>query len=276
DGKQVAFSCSSDSNNFFNIYIKLVDGGAQKQLTTDQGLDLSPVWSPDGQYLAFSRIADKKRAILVIPVLGSPERKLLTTNEATPEGLPGRIDWSPKGDIIAYSDGRTPNPNLAISLLGVETLETHQLTSPPEDILGDTQPAFSPDGQMLAFVRSLRSRVGDVYVIPASGGQPRRLTFDNKEIQGLTWAPDGANIVFASARGGLFGLWQISTSGGEPELIRVAGETASLPTFSRQGVRLAYTTRSESSSTWRLDLSPSRGASRVFPLFRTAAWEGLA
>jgi len=79
------------------------------------------------------------------------------------------------------------------------------------------------------------------------GGEARRLTFDNVLIVGLTWSPDGREIVFASQREtspGLiapYALWRISVPGGQPERLSVAsqfGQYPSNPTISPTGNRL--------------------------------------
>src|SRR5262249_16808700 len=158
---------------------------------------------------------------------------------------------SPTGEFIAYSDSDAPGRTDNLYLLTVATQQARQLTSPPEHWAGDTQPIFSPDGQMLAFVRvSSDAGIGELYVMPVGGGEPTRLTFDNDSMWGLAWTPDGRSIVFSSDRGGTYGLWRIAITGGEPERVGVGSDYAVAPTISRQGYRLAYANRFTTTSTW--------------------------
>ena len=62
-----------------------------------------------------------------------------------------------------------------------------------------TNPHFSPDGKWIAFSGEYAGNV-DVYVVPADGGEPKRLTWHPGAdiVQG--WTPDGKSIVFASSR----------------------------------------------------------------------------
>jgi len=278
DGKQVTFSSTGDGGDNWDVYVKLLDGGAEKRLTTDPGVDGSPVWSSDGQYIAFSRMSGSppgERAIYSVPVLGSPERKLYTARSAW-SGWAGVIDWSPKGDFIAFSDTDVNDGPFRIYLLTVATRERQPLTSTPEKGANDWQPAFSPDGQKLAFVRSLFDGVSDLYVMPTDGGEPHRLTFDNQDIWGVTWSPDGQSIVFGSTRAGIMNLWRIAPGGGEPELLLGGTQSASYPAFSRQGQRLAYVAASVATTMWRVDLPVSLGkSSRSSPLLTSTAWEGV-
>jgi eukaryotic-like serine/threonine-protein kinase len=279
DGKQVAFTWRGEGNDNWDIYVKLIDGGAQKRLTVNPDADGSPVWSPDGQYLAFNRVSENERSIITIPILGSPERKLYTAKRSW-VGREVLIDWSPTGESIAYTDSDAPERPLGICLLEVATRESRQLTSPPEGWYGDTQPAFSQDGQMLAFVRwsvmSGGAGEGDLYVMAVAGGEPRRLTFDNKSIAGLTWTPDGRSIVFASTRDRLSQLWRIPATGGEPERLGIGSDNALRPAISRQGQRLAYASTNVASSMWRLDLSAPPGkAPPPTKLFSATAWEAI-
>ena len=106
--------------------------------------------------------------------------------------------------------------------------------------------------------------VSDIYLLDLAedltpNGEPKRLTFQNLRSWGLTWTPDGREIVYASGWGvESRGLWRISVSGsGEPERLPVAGEEVTLPAISRRANRLAYTKRSGDTNIWRLPLRES-------------------
>ena len=59
----------------------------------------------------------------------------------------------------------------------------------------EKQPRFSPDGKWIAFTGEYDGGK-DVYVMPAEGGAPRRLTFDPFGAEMVAWNPDGKNILF--------------------------------------------------------------------------------
>src|SRR5438270_7793736 len=63
----------------------------------------------------------------------------------------------------------------------------------------ETDPAFSPDGNLIAFTGEYDGNV-DVFVMPASGGVPRRLTWHPAPDRVLGWTPDGKHIIFGSTR----------------------------------------------------------------------------
>src|ERR1700733_1773628 len=62
-------------------------------------------------------------------------------------------------------------------------------------------PHFSPDGQWIAFTGDYDGKL-NVYIISASGGTPRRVTFHAGPDIVSGWTPDGKNILFASSREG--------------------------------------------------------------------------
>ena len=55
--------------------------------------------------------------------------------------------------------------------------------------------ALSPNGQSIAFFRTQGGPVGDLWTVAASGGAPRRLTFDEAAGGHPVWTPDGRTIV---------------------------------------------------------------------------------
>jgi len=263
DGKQLAFSWNGEKEDNFDIYTKLIGAGDPLRLTTHPGIDSSPTWSPDGRYIAFSRFDQGECGIYMVPALGGAERKLFRFEAEWIVRDPPIVDWSPDGKYLAFTDRPFIQGGSSILLLSVENLEEQRLTSPAAQSGGDWHPAFSPDGQTLAFTRWIRYGVSDIYVVPVRGGEPKRLTFDNQEIGGLAWTADGQSIVFLSCRGGGGSrLWKISAAGGTPEPLAFG---SSYPwrgmqfSISRQRHRLAYSVRLDDKNIWRRDLPGSAG-----------------
>ena len=244
DGNQLAFVWSGEKDDNPDIYVKSVSSERPLRITFDPAVDIIPTWSPDGQSIAFVRIADGRFNIYTAPSLGNgAERKLLTLS-----GHPGKISWSPDGKFIALSNKDPGQEVAAVFLFSPATGEKHRLTSPPANFWGDFSPTFSPDGQSLAFIRASSDVMADLYSISAAGGEPKQLTVDNRlrlydqgVVGGLTWSADSQSIIYSSEAGGSPGLWKVSTSGGTAERLSVGGVDAFYPTIARQGNRLAYT-----------------------------------
>jgi Tol biopolymer transport system component len=106
----------------------------------------------------------------------------------------------------------------------------------------------------VAFIRAISSGVNDVYIASLKGGGVRRVTFDNRYLLSLTWAPDGRSILFSSQRRGNYALWTAPISGGTPARVPMVSENATDPAFSRDGHKMAYAQFFEDTNIWRFDL----------------------
>ena len=107
---------------------------------------------------------------------------------------------------------------------------------------GDEQnPVFSPDGKMIAFSANYDGNA-DVYVIPSSGGTPKRLTYhpDADIVQGFT--PDGKSVLFTSGRSSYTNrytqLFTVSIEGGPETKLPIPN--AARASYSPDGRRIAY------------------------------------
>jgi eukaryotic-like serine/threonine-protein kinase len=256
DGNQVAFAGYEGQQNG-GIYLTLVGGEKSLRLTNNPG-DCCPTWSPDGRQIAFVRRSEsaKEMGFYLISALGGTERRLYpgplnTRTECS------RLDWSPDGKTLAFLEPAGDGVRSRLALLSLADSSIRELTSPPEQEI-DCEPAFSPDGSNLAFVRgSAGGNLGDLYVMGVSGGEPKQLTSGNT---GGTpaWTPDGKEIVFSSAMGGLRSLWRIPVSGGTPRPVAGAGEMAFSPSISRKGNQLVYSHIVMTAALWRLNLKDEK------------------
>jgi Tol biopolymer transport system component len=106
----------------------------------------------------------------------------------------------------------------------------------------------------VAFIRAVSSGVNDIYVVPVKGGEPRRVTADNRYILSMTWGPQGRSIVFSSDRRRNYALWRAPVDGGEVTRVPLVSENATDPAFSRDGRRMVYSQVFEDTNIWRFEL----------------------
>ena len=249
DGKYTAFAWFGTENESLQVYVKQTDAGEPLRLSTNgiRDRDGAPAWSPDGRFIAYTRMSlDSSRSgVYVVPALGGAERRLVRADD-----LGAGLDWSGDGKTLVFSSRNSKQEPHSLHLLNFETLETHSLTSPPAQTDGDVRPDFSPDSQTISFTRTYQES-GDLYITDLSG-DTRRLTNDNRKIVGAAWTPDARSIVFSSNRGGAFSLWRLDT--GEPghmTPLEINAERAFDPSISRTGNRLSFTQIQRDTNIWR-------------------------
>jgi Tol biopolymer transport system component/DNA-binding winged helix-turn-helix (wHTH) protein len=253
DGNQLAYSWSKEKGDNFDIYVQLIGTGGSLKLTHHPDADFSPVWSPDSRSIAFVRQSETGRGVFLVSALGGHERKLAEV--ATTISRFPCLAWSADGESLVIVDKSAPKEPYGLFLFSIDTGERKRLTFPPAGSPGDGGPVVSPDGKRLAFFRFNKFDSAEVYVVPSAGGEPKRLTFDDRQIHGLTWTADSTQIIFSTDPhgGDVFSLWRVRADGGRPEPLIGFGENLRFPSVSRQGSRLAYTPSVSDANIWRVD-----------------------
>ena len=165
------------------------------------------------------------------------------------------LEWFPSlsadGRWVLY--GGDADGNRDIYLQSTTGQTPINLTADSTD--DDDQPAFSPDGERIAF-RSSRAG-GGIFVMGRTGEAVRRLTRRGFK---PTWSPDGLEIAFTSENAdldpqntlGLSSLWVVDLASGRER--QIENVDAVLPSWSPSGERIAYTTRGTIAGSSRLDI----------------------
>ncbi len=143
-------------------------------------------------------------------------------------------DVDATGHRIVFSSTRH-NMNPDIYNKSVDGVAVIQLTGDPAS---DIQPAFSPDGQRVAFA-SDRGGQWDIWIMSVEGGQPIRVTDSAADEIHPSWSPDGEQLAFCSraAQGGQWELWTIQAQSGASRVFIGYGL---FPEWSPVGERILY------------------------------------
>jgi tol-pal system beta propeller repeat protein TolB len=166
------------------------------------------------------------------------------TNSAS--SFSGWPAWSPDARQIAYTyqlygdDQRTPVGSSQIHAMNANGSNDHALTS---DTAYHSEAAWSPDGQRIAFTRTVTGGSGDIYVMDADGDNPVNLTNSAAGESEPAWSPDGRSIAFTRVAdsNSLGDIYVMDADGGAK---RPLTSTPSLsegePAWSPDGRRIAF------------------------------------
>jgi dipeptidyl aminopeptidase/acylaminoacyl peptidase len=231
DGKTIAYSVwwidRTEKDYRSAVFTVAADGSsAPRRFTGGEKRDGSPRWSPDGSQLAFTSNRGRDAGQLyVIPVSGGGEPVRLTDLK---EDVSNPA-WSPDGSRIAFEarvrdaaydeekDSRRRPRTFKRLWYKLDNVgwtvdrRTHVFvvpvdgSAPPTQITAgdfeDGSPAWSPDGETIAFDSSRHDDwdidpVRDIYLVPATGGEPKRATKGDGWCEAPSWSADGKRIAY--------------------------------------------------------------------------------
>jgi dipeptidyl aminopeptidase/acylaminoacyl peptidase len=224
-----------------DLWLIPTKSGKARQLTSDAGSDSAPVWSPDGELIAFvsKRGEDKQPQIYVIPVDGGEARRV--TNAATGVMAP---KWFPDSKRIAF---------LTQVFTDLKTWPEMEKRMKERDERKMTAQVWDK-APVTAWDHYLDHRETHVYAVSVVGGEPQALTraagvaLDSAEPDANSYdiSPDGAEIAVASDsdKSGVdpnFDIYVLPAEGGQARNITAdnAADDSS-PRYSPDGRLLAF------------------------------------
>lgn len=176
DGRMIAFASSRDGDS--EVYVMDADGSGQRRLTAFYRDDWAPRWSPDGQTIAFLSNREGADRIFLVRADGTGLRRL-NAADTTRTGQEADLAWSPDGARIAHAWHPRPGES-RIRIVDVRTGAAREIAG----VDGASQPAWSPDGRLLAFTAGTAA-AADLWIARADGSAPTRIT----HAPGADWLP---------------------------------------------------------------------------------------
>jgi TolB protein len=221
DASRIAFTCYQPFSGVVSAQICMYSMDAAKVLSFPRfrGTNSAAAWSPDGTQLIFSSSMLGNPELYVTDTSGGKPKRLTFSNGGSTSPA-----WNPKtGQSVVFVSDRGGIPKLY--MMNADGTNVSLLDLPDKGYLID--PAWSPNGQLLAFSWRRPDGNYDIYVMEPTSLQIVQLTRDQGRNERPSWAPDGRHIVFESTRTGPRQIWTMLADGSQPHQLTTEGHNES-------------------------------------------------
>ena len=236
------------------VYRMDSDGENMVPLTPEGGTALSPVWSPDGRAIAYTRLEQGRGGVIVQPVGGGASQ----VAPGAQSGLNITPAFAPDGRTLAFARSDETGTDIFTSNVADRCCAQRLTVGRYADNLS---PTFSPDGRRIAFV-STRAGPPQIYVMAANGTDQELLAPFDYGATGASnapeWSPDGARVVFHRDVSRSPQIFMVDVAGRRNTQLTSSGRNED-PTWGPDGRHIAFISdRTGRRQIWIIDTETGR------------------
>ena len=249
DSQAVAFVMSGSGTN--DIYVKQINRNDPMRLTEGRWNNQTPVWSPDGQQIAFVSNRENKSAIWTVSPTGSAP--VLKLNLNVDFNLCQLLKWSNDGKRLYFKKGGTLNT------IEIESGEIKNISLPVADT--GSEFSISQDEALVAFI-SQKIEKGKLWIYNLKTGDLIEITEQANQSFSPVILPDNKRLIYSSNKTGASQLYAIDFVNKTPVQITFSDSNTFSSSVSPDGNKIIYLSETETANIFALDLN-SKTESRL-------------
>ncbi len=258
---QIALIWRQEQYENDQLWVINSDGTNLRRLTHSPGQAFSPVWSPDGKWIAFGCTPESGAdGICIIRPDGTNLKPLLESQHSVSPS-----SWSPDGRSIAYTGYVEDTAREQVFVMKADGTQQRQVTS-----LGNNHDAsWSLDGRFLVFASDRDAKLDDsssswmreanveIYKMKADGSDQTRLSYTTYSNIHPRFSPDGQSIVYEVFRYHFRSIYAMNADGSNPH--HLGQSVGYSPSWSPDARKIAFVGESDEGYSDAIDVMNSDG-----------------
>lgn len=266
DGTHIAFESRLTNHVLSDVYVMDAQGKQRRSLENTTFHELYPVWSNDGQLIAYMRTSDQRSyTLLLADVVSGETRQLIKNNDAFISPA-----WSPDGTHIAFIAKTATDSRENISTLDVNNGDIQLVIKTTSS---HVRPVWTRDGSALTFVTTdYHYPQADIYTVNIANREAQPTVTDAAF---PAWSPDGRYLLYTTSRTHVLAVYE-AASGQTYILRRDSDGTFDYAGWSDDGEFVVYVSYRRSTNTagiYRLNVAAClRTSNDCIPKQLTHEW----
>ncbi|MBA4183442.1 MAG: PD40 domain-containing protein, partial [Acidobacteria bacterium] len=229
-----------------NIWIKQTTSGEAIQITKDESKNESPIWSPNGEALAFFSTRGNQAGIWQMPVFGGSPKLIASVEDGS-----SRLQFWSTENLIYYES------NNNIFAIDINLGQINQITDFAPKAVNAGSISLSPNEQQIAYT-TVDGEFWSVWTKNLTGDTPKKLVSATTEIKNTVWHPDNQRILYSSPVDGTFQIFVTDINGTPPKQVTFAERDGFVLDVSSDGAKILYGSAKEESDIWGVNLKDSK------------------
>jgi tricorn protease len=265
DAQMIAFASTESGTK--NIWLKQTtqEKGNAKQITDDEFKNDNPIWSPNGQEIAFFSLRGNHSGIWTMPLLGGTPTEITQLDDASVK----LRYWSKRKKI--YYEVKSN-----LFTVDLNSKQIIQITNFDASMQNISAINISPDEERIAYVSIDENGSGSLWVMQQQNGSAVQVISDTSEIRNPVWHPDGKQLLYSADVGGTYQIFIASPDSRKPEQITFGDRDALALDVAADGTKILFGSSKEEADVWGINIAEPEKDFNIASGMNSELWPDVA